>query len=119
MAQRRELLDHHDYIMTSEDDAGHRSDQEEDDPDGSYAFKRTAGCSYHAPLTDQSGNFAWESPEEGGTGDARHRFSYAAVNSHLEDEDGKSKTSFIGFIRRRIGRGGRYVFKMFSLKTKL
>lgn len=91
--------------MTSEDDAGHghHSDQEDDDPDGSFAFKRTAGCSYHAPLTDNSGNWDWEAPEVGGLGHSRHRFTFTTFNNN----NCSNPCNFSGFIRRRIGRGGR------------
>jgi len=107
---RPELMDHHDYITTSDDDgtstlhgAAH-SDGEEDDPDGPFAFRRTAGCSYHAPIvTDKVAGWPWESPEEGGLADPRHRFTLASFTQ-------PSRQPFVAFIRRRIGRGGRIIF---------
>uniref|UniRef100_A0A673LCU9 Enhancer of polycomb homolog n=1 Tax=Sinocyclocheilus rhinocerous TaxID=307959 RepID=A0A673LCU9_9TELE len=33
---------------------------EENDPDGIFAFRRKAGCSYHAPLVDQSCSLHWQ-----------------------------------------------------------
>lgn len=102
--------------MTSEDDAGqgHQSDQEEDDPDGSFAFKRTAGCSYHAPLIDHFGNWDWESPQVGGSGQPQHRFSFMTLNNNPNSSN-NSRSNFSGFVRRRIGRGGRYVSLLLCL----
>ncbi|CAG2110338.1 unnamed protein product, partial [Medioppia subpectinata] len=71
-----------DYVFNSSDDeadstspiADQMSDQEEqEDPDGIYAFKRKRGCSYYAPLIDRLGNWPWASPLEGGSGDRRYR----------------------------------------------
>lgn len=94
---RPELVDHHDYVMTSDDEAapGHQSDPEDDDPDGQYAFRRTAGCSYLAPLTDHCTQ--WSDPAV--DNDPRFRFSFSSIP--------QPDSHFIGYVRRRIGRGGR------------
>ncbi|KAH3705072.1 enhancer of polycomb homolog 1-like [Dreissena polymorpha] len=75
------------------------SDQEdENDPDGIYAFKRKKNCSYYAPILDRLGNWPWCSPEDGGIGDKRFRYSLTSLSQ---------PQTCIGFARRRVGRGGR------------
>ncbi|KAK7480951.1 hypothetical protein BaRGS_00027766 [Batillaria attramentaria] len=74
--------------------------EDENDPDGPYAFKRRRNCSYYAPLTNRLGNWPWCDPEEGGLGDQRNRFSLTTLPG------GRC----IGFARRRVGRGGRVIF---------
>lgn len=98
--QRQEISDHHDYILSSEDENVIQSEQEEDDPDGPFAFKRRAGCSYHKPLIDQPGNWPWEPPRDPTQGDSRFKFCLASLA-------GEKKP--LGFVRRRVGRGGRFV----------
>ena len=95
---RPELVDHHDYIMTSDDEVGPgaQSDPDDDDPDGQFAFRRTAGCTYQAPLPDHCDDWP-----DGGSGDPRFRFS---LNTFAQPD-----SNFFGYIRRRIGRGGRCV----------
>lgn len=92
------------YLYSSEDEdnsvlAEQVSDQEEEDPDGQFAFKRKKGCMYHAPLTEKSGDWPWVAPEEGGLGDRRFRYCLTSVS--------KPRPKCIGFARRRYGRGGR------------
>ncbi|RWS05375.1 enhancer of polycomb 1-like protein, partial [Dinothrombium tinctorium] len=104
---RNEIVDQTDYIYTSDEEmlngtSQTTSDQEEEDPDGPYAFKRKKGCQYHAPLIDKLGNWPWCSPEEGGWGDKRFRYCLTTI-SH-------ENPRCIGFSRRRIGRGGRIIF---------
>src|SRR5699024_4503680 len=74
----------------------------EDNPDGQSAFKRKKGCNYHAPLDRLSG-WPWESPQEGGLGEKQFRFNYTTLC--------RPRNFFIGFARRRIGRGGRCVWQ--------
>lgn len=105
-ARPAELVDHHDYILSSDDEttqgSAHptASDQEEDDPDGPYAFRRMHGCSYHAPLISP-GNWPWESPFDGGTEDPRHRFCLSTLSTKPQ------QPTIFGYFRRRMGRGGR------------
>ena len=110
--QRQEVTDHHhhDYMGSSEEENVLQSEQEEDDPDGPFAFKRRAGCSYHAPLSsDQPGTWPWEPPSNPLLGgDSRFKF---CLTSLAGDDDKKP----LGFIRRRVGRGGRYVSLSLSL----
>jgi enhancer of polycomb-like protein len=83
------------------------SDAEADeDADGPFAFKRRAGVQYHAPLLDEHGfeiqrGWPWEAPEEGGGGDPRYRYSLASLST--------PKPRCVGFVRRRVGRGGRII----------
>ncbi|XP_069052556.1 enhancer of polycomb homolog 2 isoform X2 [Lepisosteus oculatus] len=70
---------------------------EESDPDGPFAFRRKAGCQYHAPRVDQAGGVLWEQPELAGL---RHRHCLTALTVPRR---------CIGFARRRVGRGGRVI----------
>ncbi|XP_070783954.1 enhancer of polycomb homolog 1-like isoform X3 [Enoplosus armatus] len=78
--------------------SGSSEEEEENDPDGCYAFRRKAGCQYYASRPDQSGNWPWVSPSEGGLGDPRFRFCLTSLNMPRR---------CIGLARRRVGRGGR------------
>lgn len=73
--------------------------EDENDPDGPYAFKRKKYCNYHAPLLERLGNYPWCSPEEGGAGERKYRYCLTTLTV--------PKPHCIGFARRRIGRGGR------------
>jgi len=75
-------------------------EEQEDDTDGQYAFKRKRGCSYHSPLIDRLGNWPWTAPHEGVIGDRKYRFCLTSIS--------QPKPRCIGFARRRYGRGGRY-----------
>ena len=77
------------------------TEEMDDNPDGQFAFKRKKGCNYHAPL-DRISSWAWDSPEDGGMGNKQFRFSLTTLS--------RPRNFFIGFARRRIGRGGRFVF---------
>ncbi|XP_015782407.1 enhancer of polycomb homolog 1 [Tetranychus urticae] len=107
--QKAESTESNEFIYTSDEEIlnGNQSqptsDQEEEDPDGPYAFKRQKGCSYHAPLIEQKGNWPWCSSVEGGLGDKRYRFCLTSINIGLNQR-------CIGFARRRYGRGGRIIF---------
>ncbi|XP_012870153.1 PREDICTED: enhancer of polycomb homolog 1 isoform X3 [Dipodomys ordii] len=78
--------------------SGSSDAEEENDPDGSFAFRRKAGCQYHAPHLDQTGNWPWTSPKDGGLGDVRYRYCLTTLTVPQR---------CIGFARRRVGRGGR------------
>ncbi|XP_074652761.1 enhancer of polycomb homolog 1-like [Tubulanus polymorphus] len=73
--------------------------EDENDPDGIYAFKRKKGCSYLAPVTGRQGNWPWYSRDSGGLGDKRYRFTLASLPG----------SRCIGYARRRVGRGGRII----------
>ncbi|KAM3860825.1 enhancer of polycomb homolog 1-like [Diretmus argenteus] len=78
--------------------SGSSEAEEENDPDGCYAFRRKAGCQYYASRPDQSGNWPWVSPSEGGLGDPRFRYCLTSLTMPRH---------CIGLARRRVGRGGR------------
>ncbi|XP_075406439.1 enhancer of polycomb homolog 1 isoform X2 [Tenrec ecaudatus] len=78
--------------------SGSSEAEEENDPDGPFAFRRKAGCQYHAPHLDQTGNWPWTSPKDGGLGDVRYRYCLTTLTVPQR---------CIGFARRRVGRGGR------------
>lgn len=78
--------------------SGSSEAEEENDPDGPFAFRRKAGCQYYAPHLDQTGNWPWTSPKDGGLGDVRYRYCLTTLTVPQR---------CIGFARRRVGRGGR------------
>ncbi|KAJ8395060.1 hypothetical protein AAFF_G00040110 [Aldrovandia affinis] len=93
------------YDFPSSDDetfpqihSGSSEAEEENDPDGSFAFRRKAGCQYYASRVDQSGSWPWCSPSEGGLGDVRFRYSLTTLTVPRR---------CVGLARRRTGRGGR------------
>ncbi|MGH0169176.1 UNVERIFIED_CONTAM: hypothetical protein FKN15_056303 [Acipenser sinensis] len=89
--------DDEDYLQalspTSEPD-------EENDPDGSFVFRRKAVCQYHAPRLDQANSFPWEYPELAGLEELKYRHCLTALSIPRR---------CIGFARRRVGRGGRVI----------
>ncbi|KAK6182761.1 hypothetical protein SNE40_010373 [Patella caerulea] len=74
--------------------------EDENDPDGPYAFKRRKHCSYYAPLLSRPGNWRWTGKEEGGMGDKKYRYSLFSL---------PQPRNCVGFARRRVGRGGRVI----------
>uniref|UniRef100_A0A7M4EKQ7 Enhancer of polycomb homolog 1 n=2 Tax=Crocodylus porosus TaxID=8502 RepID=A0A7M4EKQ7_CROPO len=78
--------------------SGSSEAEEENDPDGPFAFRRKAGCQYYAPHLDQPGTWPWSSPKEGRVGDVRYRYCLTTLTVPQR---------CIGFARRRVGRGGR------------
>ncbi|XP_012679609.2 enhancer of polycomb homolog 1 isoform X1 [Clupea harengus] len=92
------------YDFPSSDDepytqihSGSSEAEEENDPDGVFAFRRKAGCVYHATRSE-TGSWPWSVPEEGGSGDPRFRFSLTSLSR---------PPHCLGLARRRLGRGGR------------
>ncbi|KAL0963909.1 hypothetical protein UPYG_G00315240 [Umbra pygmaea] len=71
---------------------------EENDPDGAFAFRRKAGCSYQAPCVSRSSGLLWDHPELAGMDALRHRHSLTALSVPQR---------CVGLARRRVGRGGR------------
>ncbi|XP_062814140.1 enhancer of polycomb homolog 1 isoform X1 [Anolis carolinensis] len=78
--------------------SGSSEAEEENDPDGQFAFRRKAGCQYYAPHLDQTGDWPWSSPKGGTSGDERYRYCLTTLTVPQR---------CIGFSRRRVGRGGR------------
>ncbi|XP_070536567.1 enhancer of polycomb homolog 1-like [Ptychodera flava] len=98
-------LDSHLHDLSTDEDVfspvQSPSDREdENDPDGQFAFRRKKGCNYYAPHTEQMGNWPWCSREEGGWGDHRFRFTCTSL---------RNPRRCIGYARRRVGRGGRII----------
>ncbi|XP_008394619.1 enhancer of polycomb homolog 1-like isoform X1 [Poecilia reticulata] len=78
--------------------SGSSEAEEENDPDGCYAFRRKAGCQYYACHPDKTGSWPWVSPSEGGLSEPRYRYCLTSLNAPWR---------CIGLARRRVGRGGR------------
>uniref|UniRef100_A0AAZ3Q8M0 Enhancer of polycomb homolog n=1 Tax=Oncorhynchus tshawytscha TaxID=74940 RepID=A0AAZ3Q8M0_ONCTS len=96
--------DVHQYDFPSSDDelhsqmhSGSSEAEEENDPDGSFSFRRKAGCQYYSRL-DHCGSWPWVSPSEGGLGDTRYRYCLTTLTV---------PPRCLGMARRRLGRGGR------------
>ncbi len=78
------------------------SDHEEDELEGPFAFRRKRNCQYLAPLLDdEPRGWPWDSPADGGGGEAKYRYSLASLSTPLP--------RCIGMVRRRVSRGGRIV----------
>uniref|UniRef100_A0A8C7XZA5 Enhancer of polycomb homolog n=1 Tax=Oryzias sinensis TaxID=183150 RepID=A0A8C7XZA5_9TELE len=93
------------YDFPSSDDepfsqlhSGSSEAEEENDPDGAYAFRRKAGCQYYAARQDQAGGWPWSGPWEGGLAEDRFRYSLTTLTVPRR---------CLGMARRRVGRGGR------------
>uniref|UniRef100_A0A3Q3IZ45 Enhancer of polycomb homolog n=1 Tax=Monopterus albus TaxID=43700 RepID=A0A3Q3IZ45_MONAL len=93
------------YDFPSSDDepfsqlhSGSSEAEEENDPDGAYAFRRKAGCQYYAARQDRVGSWPWCGPWEGGLAEARFRYSFTTLTVPRR---------CLGMARRRVGRGGR------------
>ncbi|XP_040910664.1 enhancer of polycomb homolog 1-like isoform X2 [Toxotes jaculatrix] len=93
------------YDFPSSDDepfsqlhSGSSEAEEENDPDGAYAFRRKAGCQYYAARQDRVGSWPWCGPWEGGLAEARFRYSLTTLTVPRR---------CLGMARRRVGRGGR------------
>ncbi|CAL8370913.1 unnamed protein product [Arctogadus glacialis] len=81
---------------------------EENDPDGVFAFRRKAGCQYLSPCAELNPGPLWEHPELAGLDVLRHRHSLTALCVPRR---------FVGLARRRMGRGGRVVLDRASSGT--
>ncbi|CAL1580873.1 unnamed protein product [Knipowitschia caucasica] len=87
---------------SSEDDqvlSGSSEAEEENDPDGAYAFRRTAGCHYHT-VHRSLGSWPWCSSPPHGAAVSRFRFSLTSLSLPRR---------CVGLARRRVGRGGRLI----------
>lgn len=108
--------------------SGSSEAEEENDPDGPFAFRRKTGCQYYAvsllvasefwmvlstmrevcfnsytffppkPHLDQTGDWPWSSPKGGTLGNERYRYCLTTLTVPQR---------CIGLARRRVGRGGR------------
>ncbi|KAM4552114.1 enhancer of polycomb homolog 1-like isoform 1-T1 [Odontesthes bonariensis] len=93
------------YDFPSSDDepfsqlhSGSSEAEEENDPDGAFAFRRKAGCQYYAARQDRVGSWPWCGPWEGGLAEDRFRYSLTTLTVPRR---------CLGMARRRVGRGGR------------
>lgn len=106
-AKQVEASDLHEYGYSSEDEdatgsaSQTLSDQEEENPDGAFAFKRKKGCLYHAPISDPFGNWPFYSAEERARANDKYNFYLTEIRP--------DNPKYIGLLRRRVGRGGRLV----------
>lgn len=81
-------------------------EDDDEDPDGRFAFKRKLGVKYLSPRFDSPQPLPWVDPAEGGLGDKRFRFSCTSISTPQR---------VMGFVRRRVGRGGRiYMDRAYS-----
>ncbi|KAM4626264.1 LOW QUALITY PROTEIN: enhancer of polycomb homolog 2 [Discoglossus pictus] len=78
--------------------------EEENDPDGPYAFRRRTGCQYYAPRLDQTSD---SSEDTDLSGLARIRYRHCLTTLTVPRR-------CIGFARRRLGRGGRVIMDRLS-----
>ncbi|KAL3836282.1 hypothetical protein ACJMK2_021719 [Sinanodonta woodiana] len=96
---------HHGDVYTSEEEGlspmSPSDHEDENDPDGIFAFRRKKHCSYYAPLLNRLGNWSWCGQDEGGTGNKKYCYNLVSLSQ---------PPKCIGFARRRIGRGGRVIF---------
>ncbi|XP_072296637.1 enhancer of polycomb homolog 1-like [Eucyclogobius newberryi] len=95
------------YDFPSSDDepysqmlSGSSEAEEENDPDGAYAFRRRTGCQYHAVQQDSLGAWPWCSPSEAPPSNPRFRYSLTSLTVPRR---------CLGLARRRVGRGGRLI----------
>ncbi|XP_046709784.1 enhancer of polycomb homolog 1 isoform X1 [Silurus meridionalis] len=96
-------LNQYDFPSSDEDPfsqmhSGSSEAEEENDPDGAFAFRRKAGCFYHAAHLDQTGSWPWCGEAEGGSCDPRFQYSLTSLSAPRR---------CLGLARRRVGRGGR------------
>ena len=103
LVQQRTEQELNDFTFTSDDEdlndnLSHSvSDQDEDDSDGPYAFKRKKGCQYYAPLEDPFSWSCYETLEERSSNKLKFCLTEIRHNNKRQFE----------YVRRRIGRGGR------------
>ncbi|XP_056277322.1 enhancer of polycomb homolog 1-like isoform X2 [Pseudoliparis swirei] len=93
------------YDFPSSDDepfsqlhSGSSEAEEENDPDGAFAFRRKTGCQYNAARLERVGGWPWCGPRDGGLAEARFRYSLTTLTLPRR---------CLGVARRRVGRGGR------------
>ncbi|XP_034744594.1 enhancer of polycomb homolog 1-like isoform X3 [Etheostoma cragini] len=93
------------YDFPSSDDepfsqlhSGSSDAEEENDPDGAFAFRRKAGCQYYAARQDRVGSWPWCGPWDSGLAEDRFRYSLTTLTVPRR---------CLGMARRRVGRGGR------------
>lgn len=90
-----------DFIVTPTSKVQSLSDQEEEnDPDGIYAFRRKKGCNYHAPNPELVCGWPWSEGQNKGLMERRYRYCCTSI---------RKPRKCVGFGRRRIGRGGRII----------
>ncbi|KAF4106339.1 hypothetical protein G5714_012329 [Onychostoma macrolepis] len=92
------------YDFPSSDDepfsqihSGSSEAEEENEPDGAFAFRRKAGCSYHAPRLDQSGDWPWSGETEGGSWTGGRLLldrAYSDLNGLFQSLDSDSESEF-------------------------
>nr|XP_061795275.1 enhancer of polycomb homolog 1-like isoform X2 [Nerophis lumbriciformis] len=94
-------LNQYDFPSSDEEPqlhSGSSEAEEENDPDGAYAFRRKAGCQYYAAHQDRVGCWPWSPGWEDGLAHTRYRYSLTTLTVPRRCQ---------GLARRRLGRGGR------------
>lgn len=98
------LATNHGLDSSGEEDSGNESSS---DPDGPFTFKRMSGCHYHDTV-----NSPFDSVEDSSNDKSRNNL-YGMSAFHLTsigDLVYPNRTSFTGYLRQRVGRGGRRLF---------
>ncbi|CAO1338211.1 unnamed protein product [Diamesa hyperborea] len=95
-----------DGLLSSDEESNNPLLISESEDEGIYPFRRNKNCDYYKPHIDSFGNWPWESREENGAADPKHRFTLTSIR--------QPRPRCIGFARRRIGRGGRVILDRIS-----
>lgn len=104
IAQNRSAVDQFEFGDSDDDSFKNRvaSDEEDDEDEGPFTFKRKGGCYYLAPRAEV-GNWPWYSEEEGGQAQDKYKYCLTYLTA------GPIGSRCIGLARRRVGRGGRII----------
>ncbi|CAO1337998.1 unnamed protein product [Diamesa serratosioi] len=95
-----------DGLLSSDEESNNPLLISESEDEGIYPFRRNKNCDYYKPHIDSFGNWPWESREENGAADPKHRFTLTSIR--------QPRPRCIGFARRRMGRGGRVILDRIS-----
>ncbi|XP_071501597.1 enhancer of polycomb homolog 1-like [Diadema antillarum] len=89
-----------DFMVTPTSKVQLSDQEEENDPDGIYAFRRKKGCNYQAPNPELVCGWPWSESQHKGLQERRYRYCCSSI---------RRPRRCVGFARRRVGRGGRII----------